>query len=283
MNDFHKDALASALASLLAKCEAGVRAASGAKQRNYMLGRLSLATELASMLGMEVVAHDPPGKSKVQFKLDPFMDRFGKESDVAIARKSGVAVATVRKHREKLGIQPFRKALLEGAGRGTTYIKSPPRPNSEPEWRSTIRDRLGVVPDVDLAREVSLTREAVRIYRASLGIPAPPRKVNLTPLPEEARPWFGVLSDAEIARRCGCSTKTVNNWRTRYNLPDSPIWRSLGSVLDDYVHLFGVVPDMEIARRAGCTGGNVIVYRRSRPNLPASPRARKRDILLVTV
>lgn len=276
MNDFYKDALVSALASLLAKCEAGVRAASGAKQRNYMLGRLSLATELASMLGMDVVAPDPPGKSKVQSKLDPFMAGLGKEPDVAIALKSGVSVATVRKYREKLGIQPFRKALPEGAGRSTAYIKSPPRPNSEPEWRAAIRDRLGVVPDVDLAREVSLTREAVRIYRASLGIPAPPRKVKLTPLPEEARPWFGVLSDAEIARRCGCSTGTVNNWRTRYNLPDSPIWRSTRSVLDDYVHLFGVVTDTEIAKRAGCTGANVVAYRRSRPDLPASPRARTR-------
>lgn len=276
MNDFHKDALASALASLLAKCEAGVRAASGAKQRNYMLGRLSLATELASMLGMDVVAPDPPGKSKVQSKLDPFMAGLGKESDVAIARKSGVSVATVRKYREKLGIQPFRKALPEGAGRSTAYIKSPPRPNSEPEWRAAIRDRLGVVPDVDLAREVSRTREAVRSYRASLGIPAPPRVGKFLPFPEEARPWFGVLPDMEIARRCMCSTGTVVRWRTRYNLPDSPIQRHKKSVLDDYVHLFGVVSDSEIARRAGCTSVNVIVYRRTRPELPASPRARTR-------
>lgn len=90
------------------------------------------------------------------------------------------------------------------------------------------RDRLGRVPDREIAEQARVSRTLVVNYRKKLGI----------------APYQGHRPSAP-----GAETRT---------------FRGRPSALDPYATLLGKLPDAEIARRAGVTAENVRTYRRRR-------------------
>jgi hypothetical protein len=113
-------------------------------------------------------------RQSVESELVPFMHELGKVPDHIIAEKAGVSRAVTVSYRNKLGI-----AAYTGHRKGS---KSPEILNQEQTERRSAaklkksfrgrrslleqyRDRLGVVPDAEIAKEAGVTAENVRTYR----------------------------------------------------------------------------------------------------------------------
>lgn len=92
----------------------------------------------------------------------------------------------------------------------------------------SLRDRLGKVPDREIAEQAGVSRTLVVNFRKRLGIPA---YQGHRPTAQDAGPRA---------------------------------FRGRPSALDPYLDLLGNVPDAEIARRADVTAENVRTYRRRR-------------------
>jgi hypothetical protein len=165
-------------------------------------------------------------------RMDPLLAR---ESDAALAARFGVHEETVRRRRLKLGIPPYQperrtirrdRALRRLLVRPTVEIGEvssssvatlrralgvapPPRRS---RWTAGHLRRLGKVPDDDLARELGISRAAVRQKRYAVGI-------RLRPW----RPWTAaerallaeIHDDREAARRLGRSVKAIRHLRAR--------------------------------------------------------------------
>ncbi len=80
-----------------------------------------------------------------------------------------------------------------------------------PDWKS-IRDRLGMEPDADIARDLGVSREAVRMKRKKFNIPAfrPSRIIT-----DECRADLGVLRDEEVAQKHGVPITWVKQTRRK--------------------------------------------------------------------
>jgi hypothetical protein len=80
-----------------------------------------------------------------------------------------------------------------------------------PDWRS-IKDRLGMEPDADIARDLGVSREAVRMKRKKFHIPAfrPSRVIT-----DECRNDLGLLRDEEVAQKHGVPITWVKQTRRK--------------------------------------------------------------------
>lgn len=125
--------------------------------------------------GRAVSSRDVPrgrgARSVSEERLRPYVQDLGCVSDVQIAEKAGLSVATVARIRRSRGIKPAQR-------------------NSGPGGASRIdpfRELLGRVPDAEVAALAGVTRAAVRNYRSRRNI----------------------LSNAESRRREGKASKQV--------------------------------------------------------------------------
>lgn len=142
------------------------------------------------------------------------------------------------------------------------------------------RDRLGHLPDAEIAKLAGVTRSGVQKYRQRHGIPAPTdhgvkRRGRPTAIEEDL---LGQLSDAEIARRAGRSRSAVQKLRTRRGIaphgedaaPEPATgesgqtwgWRLRIATPAGVVVRVTVAPDAGAACAAGLALGDVIAAER---------------------
>lgn len=190
--------------------------------------------------------------------LAPILSRLGVEQDAALAREVGVSAFRVRKERLRKGI--------------SRTFKGPNKPSARPlrPWAVRIQDRLGNLPDATLAREVGVSRELVRKLRSRLAIPAKKAlQRHIGSLTAEQLQWFETETNVEIAKRLDVDGAVVAKIRKEKNIPRKKNIRV--HKLDPFKHLIGTRPDAQITALAGCAPSSMTQYRRSHPELPASP------------
>ncbi len=206
----------------------------------------------------------------------------GKRSDLEIARRAGISPHVVARERRRLGIAPFRYKppriiprnrevaaivrkpideaceILVIAARTVQTIRKelgisrPPRPDP---WTKSALDRLGTVPDAEIAAELGI--RVNRVVKKRLAIGRPP--ALLRPWTPEEDALLGTRPDAEIATKIKRTSKAVEQRRKRIGIPVPPRpTRWTKSVLDR----LGTVPDAEIAAEIGLTVGVVGEKRR---------------------
>lgn len=196
-------------------------------------------------------------------------EMLGKEADWRVAKKAGVAIATVCNLRNRLGIEPRRTHE-----KPHVLPTAAPRSAVLPTWVEANRHRFGVESDGSIAKSVGVSRQNVHQYRCKLGIPEgeTERKNNeWLSLTEEQRSWFGVVSDREIAGRIGCAPASIARLRRKHGITvPSPV-KARASLLDAHRDLFGVLTDTAIAQKLGIKQSTVATYRGRHPELPRSP------------
>ncbi len=141
----------------------------------------------------------PPAKAKKSRKkkgrggapskapmIEPFKDQLGTRSDGEIAELAGVNARTVAKYRKSLGIPAYRghqekfsasrkAASVAAAGRPKKARSTRKRGSTRRRRSSKIDpyiDRLGTVPDREIAELAGISAEAVRVFRSRHGIPS---------------------------------------------------------------------------------------------------------------
>jgi hypothetical protein len=124
--------------------------------------------------------------------IDPFLEQVGSVPDREIAELAGTSVENVRVYRKRRGI-PSRWREQEGAIEESLSASEPGSKESvqvptsldaQPKRRHRRRskldpflDRLGVLPDQEVARLAGVTVANVRAFRYRHDIPAPGREV----------------------------------------------------------------------------------------------------------
>ncbi len=95
----------------------------------------------------------------------PFLSRLGTEPDRVIAEEAGVSVRTVAEFRRSRGIAGRR-------GRGPGKRTSSARNTKSRSTISKFEERLGLVPDAEIAKAAGVSIPAVSTYRRRRGIPS---------------------------------------------------------------------------------------------------------------
>ena len=144
-------------------------------------------------------------------RLAPYLDQVGLSPDSELAALAGVTIGAVRKFRQRHGI-PARwqseRSAPSSAVAATDPAAAPPRP---PATGWTTRkprkskldpylDKVGVLPDKQVAELASVTPENVRAYRTRRGIPARWRGEG-EPLPNEDAILAEARGHAETAHQ----------------------------------------------------------------------------------
>jgi len=255
-------------------------------------------------------------------KLDPHVDKLGVLPDATVAELASVTVSNVRAYRKRHGIAAAPRSKSGATvSRATTAIAAPEAPvaftsakRARPR-RSKLdpyMEKVGAVPDREVAELAGVSSENVRAFRKRRGIPAGwrgegqarpavaalkpsvkphgvsrPRKSKLDPFMDKV----GVLPDREVAVFAGVSSENVRAFRKRRGIPAG--WRDNGPVLGatptpapmvsaapkkaertrrgkltPYRELVGVLPDSKVAKMAGTAAQNVRAFR-LRHDIPA--------------
>lgn len=203
--------------------------------------------------------------------VEKIEDRLGLVSDHALAVEVGVQPHKVRKLRRERGLPPV------------PIVRGPPPP---PLWLEGIRDRLGHVPDTDLAREVGRTHQRISQLRQDLGIDLDDHARSMVQArqeeqraqyPEELIALLGVENDCTLAARSGLSISSIHRIRSLRGIP--PALRKSRSKISPFEALLGTLSDEEIARKAGCTPSSVFSYRTKRgiPSMKSKRRGPTRS------
>jgi len=253
--------------------------------------------------------------------LDPWLGQLGCRPDGEIATAAGVARATVMSYRRRHGIPGYvgdrivpnrgsagqernaETAGLAAAGEDEAVGMPPVEPLASGVKQAIVfrrsrldahLDKVGVLPDWDVAERVGVTKEAVRQYRVRRGIPAawetsaahgaePGAEVRRDARRGARSPLalhldiLGKVPDSVVAERAGVSPKAVVKFRKRHGIagwtPQVPAGASEPAPVREagtkrrpsriaaYADLLGVLPDQEVARRAGVTYTAVRNYR----------------------
>ncbi len=188
-------------------------------------------------------------------KLLPHLDKLGTVPDKQLADLVGLSFEAVRRYRQRHGIPAHWRGEGEPQPGGETSPvprRKTPSPRAKPTRKRRKSkldphlDKLGVLPDKEVAELAGVTPENVRAYRKRRGIPArwrgegeplpddatpappapkrasQPRKDKLTPYLAE----IGILEDAVIARKAATTPQNVRNFRLRRGIPAR--WRGEG-------------------------------------------------------
>jgi len=190
-------------------------------------------------------------------KLVPYLDKLGIVPDKQLADIVGLSIEAVRKYRQRHDIPARWRGEGEPLPVDVEAQPAPaPRKRSRPARRRKSKldphmDKVGVLPDKQVAMLAGVTPENVRAYRIRRGIPArwrgeggplsaaaapapapaapkrasKPRKGKLTPYLAE----IGILEDAVIARKAATTPQNVRNFRMRHGIPAR--WRGEGEAL----------------------------------------------------
>jgi len=246
-------------------------------------------------------------------KLDPHVDKLGVLPDATVAELAGVTVSNVRAYRKRHGIAaaPRGKALA-AAPDAPAPVVSTKRARPRRSKLDPYREKVGAVPDREVAELAGVSAENVRAFRKRRGIPAAwrgegqeqpavaavkpsakprrvsrPRRSKLDPFMDKV----GVVPDREVAVLAGVSAENVRAFRKRRGIPAG--WRDGGSApvatptpaledsvapkkagrtrrgkLTPYRELVGVLSDSKVAKMAGTAAQNVRAFR-LRHDIPA--------------
>ncbi len=129
------------------------------------------------------------------------IELLGRVADAELARRWGTVEATVQRKREELGRAPLRFRS------GPTEIRG--------ARAQELLDRLGKVPDVEIAEDLGLTRGAVGKLRRRLGISAYHPVEHWSASEIEL---LGTLPDLKVADRIGRSRKAVTQKRRKLRI-----------------------------------------------------------------
>jgi hypothetical protein len=147
-------------------------------------------------------------------KVDLFKDKIGMMSDVDLAALAGVAVATTRAWRLARGTPAARAESVPAPGPGVvapTRKPRAPKVGKAHKVRKTkmdaFLDRIGVLPDAQIAALAGVTVTNVFGYRQRHGIPAPPRQARVTVVPESVA--VQLVGKPEIDTPVGTNVRTV--------------------------------------------------------------------------
>lgn len=123
------------------------------------------------------------------------------------------------------------------------------------EWTAEQLALVGSAPDVEVARQLGVSRMMIGRKRKELGLPPYPVKAcghdRQTPFEwtEEALAILGTEPDMEVALKLGVSRQAVFRQRKRLGI-DAPRSKHRNYKLpDEAVHLLGKVRDVEIAKQ----------------------------------
>jgi len=190
-------------------------------------------------------------------KLVPYLDKLGIVPDKQLADIVGLSTEAVRKYRQRHDIPARWRGEGEPLPVDVEAQPAPaPRMRSRPARRRKSKldpymDKVGVLPDKQVAMLAGVTPENVRAFRNRRGIPArwrgegeplpdagapapappaskrasKPRKGKLTPYLAE----IGILTDGVIAKKASTTPQNVRNFRMRHGIPAR--WRGEGEPL----------------------------------------------------
>lgn len=194
--------------------------------------QVSVSTIGIWRLRLNIPRHVGPRSTRPKFEL--VKDRLGTCKDEDLAREAGVTTITVCNWRKSLNIpRHVAPKLTQPESKRQRPIR---------QWIETIRDRLGVVSDAELAREIGGSKSRISRVRLQLGIPHPPSSSKL----DAYAHLFGSISDAEITRVAGVSRELAANYRSRRpHLPPSPFARRKAQPEDSPPIIIGTASDVE--------------------------------------
>ncbi len=157
---------------------------------------------------------------------------------------------------------------LFGSPAAPTREPRKPHRRCAPSAVDAFSSYLGKVPDSLVGEMAGVSRQAVKMQRDRLGIPAMGLATKTAmarkTLEERIGPRLGKDFDSTIARDLGISATTVGHLRKLRGIPTVPQRRgpgSMGSVITPFKHLLGTMTDGDVAKHAGCTTPSVCVYR----------------------
>ena len=255
-------------------------------------------------------------------KLDAFIDVVGVVPDSEVAKLAGVTASAVQKYRGRHGIPASRLreglaapqptgALAEletetGTKPASAQVGEPSSPQAR--RRPTRRgrrskldpyaDKVGVIPDADIAKLAGVSTGAARKYRSRRNIPAHWRTEKTQPT--ETAPVAEEVVEPELAREPELSPAPTEATEpqpepevaepTTEQEPEAAepapqpwrAWRRRKSKLDPYMDKVGVLPDREVAQLAGMRVGSVQAFR-ARHGIPAGWRAPRRPRRLTPI
>ena len=192
-------------------------------------------------------------------KLDPFMDKVGIVPDREVAELAGVSAENVRAFRKRRGIPAsWRAAEQSRPAPASAPVSAPAKRSAAPRKAAAPRkskldpymDKVGVMPDRDVAELAGVSAENVRAFRKRRGIPADwrsaakPRKARAVSKPPVAAAkagatrrgkltphveLIGILSDSHVARLADTAAQNVRAYRLRHGIPAR--WRGEGQPL----------------------------------------------------
>jgi hypothetical protein len=198
-------------------------------------------------------------------KLDPYIDKVGVLPDREVAELADVTAENVRAFRKRRGIP----ASWRGEGKASGKSAAPKKSRKESAGRRKSRldpymDKVGVLPDREVAELAGVTAENVRALRKRRGIPAnwrgegqakaprkrteilepaaPPTKVKerrskLSP----HRELIGILPDSRIASMADTAAQNVRAYRLRHAIPAR--WRGEGEPLPNEEAILALYTD----------------------------------------
>ncbi|MBA1280445.1 hypothetical protein [Stutzerimonas stutzeri] len=167
----------------------------------------------------------------------------GKQTDTSLADQLGVSWSVVRVKRKALGIPRFDplKALLTD--------------------RPELIDKLGVLPDIQIASLAGVSRSVVRRFRNSIDCKSQaPEKRHV---PEAVMAYLGTASDVEVAKRFGVSASAIYGLRRRRGIPRFDPLSALFAKRPELFEQLGVKPDSFFAELAGVSLVKIRRYRRA--------------------
>lgn len=156
----------------------------------------------------ERIARTKPGRQRSRGKnarIDWDAQPLGELPDTHLAERLGVSGQAVHAARTKRGIPMFQ-----------TDGQRPRSENAGIDWDT---QPLGEGCDLDLAKQLGVTKEAVRAARRHRGISSARRRSGRPASADwDAQP-LGQVSDVELAKKLGVSTSTVRLQRDKRGIP----------------------------------------------------------------
>ena len=170
----------------------------------------------------------------------------GTQPDTVIAERLNMDPTCVTRHRNSLGIAPFRRG-------------------GPVEWTPGMLRLLGEVPDSVLAKEYEISNASVKIRRIELGIPPyGSNEMDSAPeLPLDVIEQLGKQTDQRLAEIYGVSRRQLRVYRALHKIPTKPIEpKPLHKWTKAEDALLGTNSDRRVAAEIGVTPGQVAIRRR---------------------
>lgn len=183
---------------------------------NELLSRLGTATdlEIANIFGtskstitkkrlsLGIPPYKDPDSTRTRGIYTPeVIDTLSNHTDREIAAHLGVSKNAVKKKRKRLSIRKQASVAAQ---------------NLDALFTPEVINLLGVISDVEIAKQLGCDSETVRSNRVKRGIEP---VIKMTTLPSEAYPLLGTMPDTEIAKTFKVGIYAVGNKRRSLGIP----------------------------------------------------------------